>query len=249
MDALKRTLIEKAGHENGWENAGDSDPDIVILSSARHNAQIRVKLAQQGWAIEIPKGLIHQELSRSFPDTDNSKSNFVARSMDDLAQVLRRTAELAQALPHQAARTFARRVNEASKTPGFNTETERLTKQRIGQETFREALMDYWEGGCAVSGITLPQILRASHAKPWAVCDTDEERLDVFNGFLLTANLDALFDKGLITFNAKGQIGISTKIGTHQMELLHLNNNLSLRWTAPQHLPYLEWHRRHIFCA
>lgn len=65
--------------------------------------------------------------------------------------------------------------------------------------------MDYWGGACAVTGIALPELLRASHAKPWAKCDTDQERLNVFNGFLRCAHLDALFDRGLMTFEEDGK--------------------------------------------
>ena len=35
---------------------------------------------------------------------------------------------------------------------------------------------------------------------------TDAERLDVFNGFLLSANLDALFDRFLISFDEQGAL-------------------------------------------
>lgn len=246
MDALQRALIEKAGQENGWENAG-SEPDGVVLTSARHRARICVRLAGKAWSIETPAGLIHQELSRSFPAAAHSESAFITLSSDELAHLLRRTAELAQSLPHQAAYTFAQRVKEAMKSAVLTTEIERLTKHRIGQETFREALLDYWGGACAVTGINLPQILRASHAKPWAQCQTDEERLDVFNGFLLTANMDALFDRGLITFDTTGQLVLSSKLGRQVRNALRLTNNLSLRWIAPQHESYLHWHRQHVF--
>ena len=40
--------------------------------------------------------------------------------------------------------------------------------------------------------------------KPWAKCASDDERLDVFNGLLLSANLDAAFDAGLVTFDDAG---------------------------------------------
>ena len=80
--------------------------------------------------------------------------------------------------------------------PSNGTEVERMVRQRIGQQNFRQALMTYWGGACAVTGIDVSDVLRASHIKPWAECATDAERLDVFNGFLLSANLDALFDKG-----------------------------------------------------
>jgi predicted restriction endonuclease len=50
------------------------------------------------------------------------------------------------------------------------------------------------------------RLLRASHIKPWADCETDAELLDVYNGLLLAAHLDAAFDSSLISFNEKGQI-------------------------------------------
>jgi hypothetical protein len=58
------------------------------------------------------------------------------------------------------------------------TEAERIVIQRIGQDIFRDALIDYWARRCPVTGITEPALLRASHIKPWADC-TDAERLDV----------------------------------------------------------------------
>ena len=65
-----------------------------------------------------------------------------------------------------------------------------------------------------MTGIDVTEVLRASHAKPWSMCITDEERLDVFNGFLLSANLDALFDKCLITFDDQGKIVIASRINS-----------------------------------
>ena len=50
-----------------------------------------------------------------------------------------------------------------------------------------------------MTGLDVPELLRASHIKPWADCGTDAERLDVFNGLLLAPHLDAAFDAGFIT--------------------------------------------------
>lgn len=74
--------------------------------------------------------------------------------------------------------------------------------QRIGQDIFREALLEFWNGRCPLTGIDEPLLLCASHIKPWADCATDAERLDVYNGLLLAANLDAAFDAGFLTFAA-----------------------------------------------
>jgi HNH endonuclease len=54
---------------------------------------------------------------------------------------------------------------------------ERLVIQRIGQNVFRDALMDYWGGRCPLTGISEPALLRASHIVPWFDCD-DAQRLD-----------------------------------------------------------------------
>lgn len=88
----------------------------------------------------------------------------------------------------------ARKLADFSNKEIQRTATERLVKERVGQDIYRAALMNYWGGTCAVTGCSLKDALRASHAKPWKDCSTDAERLNVYNGFLLTSNLDALFD-------------------------------------------------------
>ena len=58
-------------------------------------------------------------------------------------------------------------------------------RQRIGQNAYRRAMLDYWGNACAVTGLQMPEVLRASHSKPWADCDSDIERLDVYNDFFI----------------------------------------------------------------
>ena len=85
------------------------------------------------------------------------------------------------------------------------TEAERLVVQRIGQNIFRAALMDYWGARCPITGITDPALLRASHIVPWAECG-DAQRPYVHNGLLLSALWDAAFDTGLISFADDGTV-------------------------------------------
>ena len=104
-------------------------------------------------------------------------------------------------------------------------------------------MLGYWGGACAVTGLALPQALRASHARPWAECASDAERLDVFNGFLLSANLDALFDDFLISFTDEGALLMAAQVGSSEREKLGLDDSMRLRWVAQRHLPYLRFHR------
>jgi hypothetical protein len=91
------------------------------------------------------------------------------------------------------------------------TDRETLILARIGQGRFREKLVSLWQG-CAVTGCRRIEVLRASHIKAWKHCASHTERLDAFNGLLLIPNLDALFDKALISFDVKGQIQISKRL-------------------------------------
>ena len=249
MNTLERALIEKVGRENGWENIIESHEAAVVFASARHKAQVTVNPSNFGnLFFKVSSELIKQELIRSLLISTLDDGRIIAPDIYQLALLLHRTAELAQSLPDQAARTYAARVKEAlERTLPDCTEVERIVKQRVGQDTFREALMDYWAGACAVNGIRLPAVLRASHAKPWADCESDNERLDVFNGFLLSANLDALFDCGLITFDNAGLLIYSPKLTSQHRTTLQLHDGLSLRWLAPRHEPYLAWHREKVF--
>lgn len=126
----------------------------------------------------------------------------------------------------------------------LGTEIERLVRQRVGQDVFRAALLDYWGGACAVTGVAISAVLRASHAKPWAECATDAERLDVFNGLLLTANLDALFDRYLISFDSEGGMLVSPLLPLTELAKLGLaDQKPRLRWVAEAHHGYLRYHR------
>ncbi|HQC73044.1 MAG TPA: HNH endonuclease, partial [Candidatus Competibacteraceae bacterium] len=151
--------------------------------------------------------------------------------------------------PRQAANDYQQAVAaELAELPAgiAGTEIERRVRQRIGQNKFRDAMLDYWGGACAVTGVAIPEVLRASHAKPWAECATDAERLDVFNGFLLSANLDALFDRFLISFDEQGVLIIAPTLAGLDLLPLGIAPGMKLRWINTLHQPYLAQHRARL---
>ncbi|MBX9348489.1 HNH endonuclease [Aquitalea sp. ASV11] len=248
MNPLQRALIEKVGHDHGFEHVLASDPAGVVLASARHATSAKVVASPTGGYVlhllaEEPSLL--PEMCRTFPHHCQAGS-FAAVSEAGLATLLRRAADLTRALPSQAAQDYqASVVAHLAQLPAGlgGTEVERLVRQRVGQQKFREAMLDYWGGACAVTGLALPEVLRASHAKPWSECDSDAERLDVFNGFLLVANLDALFDRFLISFDNNRRILVSSRIGHTDLACLGLASDMTLRWLTDAHMTYLTWHR------
>jgi hypothetical protein len=125
------------------------------------------------------------------------------------------------------------------------TEQQAIIKARIGQGIFRQRLLELWHG-CAVTGVFLPQVLKASHIKPWR-SSTNQERLDPFNGILLLPQYDSLFDAGLISFADDGSILHSRSIGNHDLRLLGVGNHDRLRKVSEPHRLYLAYHRNNIF--
>lgn len=254
MNLLQRALIEKAGHDNGFEHVLPAAAEgWLALGSARHPAEVAVQATSAGFAATLSRcqPSLPGELARSFPEAVHAHGPvdalFVLPTEAALARWLHRTAALAQALPDQAMTAFDAQVQaalaELEPAAAKNTEVQRLVRQRVGQQAFRHAMLDYWGGACAVTGVALPQALRASHAKAWALCATDAERLDVYNGFLLSANLDALFDAYLASFQADGVLVVSPAVPAVALAQLGIAPGLRLRWLDDRHRPYLEFHR------
>jgi putative restriction endonuclease len=78
-------------------------------------------------------------------------------------------------------------------------------RARRGQGLFRFRVFQQ-ERACRLTGIARPDLLIASHIKPWRLCETTHERLDGANGLLLTPHVDRLFDRGLLAFADDGTV-------------------------------------------
>ncbi|WP_441252109.1 HNH endonuclease [Tardiphaga sp. 71_E8_N1_1] len=122
------------------------------------------------------------------------------------------------------------------------TETEAMRAVRLGQQNFRRDLLDVWGARCALTGLAIPELLRASHIKPW--CDaTSTERLDPNNGLLLAVHMDGLFDRGFISFDEHGLILISDKLSQESLKCFGLTADLKIDGLTPQHQSFLNHHR------
>lgn len=248
MSTLGRVLIEKAAYENGWERTLNATDSSAQVASARHPVKAEITLTgSERYRVEVDSESVTAELARDW--LADSGHGFTAASRIELARLLQRAAQLALALPPGAEDQYRKQIEELPAWSLGDTEILRLTRQRIGQDVYRRALLDYWGGACAATGIALPAVLRGSHARSWAECESDAQRLDVFNGFLLVANLDALFDQGLVSFLDDGTMICSGQLSLNTLRALGLGAETRLRWVAGEHRPYLAWHRAKKFSA
>ena len=90
-------------------------------------------------------------------------------------------------------------------------EKEIMIKARMVQGDFRDLLFQIYPNECLLSGLEIKDLLIASHIKPWSESN-DNEKVDPMNGFLLSASIDKLFDRHLISFDDYGKLYISNKL-------------------------------------
>lgn len=214
ISPLTTTRLRKAAVDNGFDLEQPSvEPWLLFVST---KAPLKVWLTggdQSAPTVALSQPNVAQELSKYGLESELTPppESVVALDMHDfeaLHHFLRRAFQLSRALPYELLREFEETTVHLPRT----TETERLVVQRIGQDMYRQGLIEYWEGRCAITGLDIVEILRASHSKPWADCANDAERLDVFNGFLLAPHLDAVFDRGFLTIADGGSIVFSARL-------------------------------------
>ena len=119
-----------------------------------------------------------------------------------------------------------------------------IVAARKGQGLFKSRV-SFVEKGCRVTNAIGQGYLIASHIKPWAKSN-NIEKLDGYNGLLLSPHIDRLFDKGLISFSDEGDLLISK----------HCDPSIITAWeirkknTGPfrdQQKSYLDYHRKNIY--
>lgn len=238
-----REECEKAAWQNGFRRPFGGPPGWAGFASTTVPGAIHLAAAgpQGPWYLALDHVGVVEELA--LPPAAMSGpglSRYAFDQLGDLYAVLSRVYQLSASLPDAPLRVFEDKIRRLPQT----TDAERLVVQRIGQDIFRDSLMDYWQGRCALTGITDPALLRASHIVPWKACNSDAQRLDVHNGLLLSALWDAAFDRGLVTFDDEGRPEFSSALSEVA--------RAELRWRAPLRLTSrqrdnMAWHRVNAF--
>ena len=154
MTPLERIRIEKAAADCGFEREPVlSDSGQLELRSALFPEVLSVSsLGAAGFKVSVPNPAMLGSTSCTEVAVEN-----VAK----LYAVLQYASAFARVMPNRVADEFRAKTQNLPRT----TEAERTVVQRVGQDIFRNALMDYWQGRCCVTGLSVPSLLRASHIK------------------------------------------------------------------------------------
>jgi len=118
--------------------------------------------------------------------------------------------------------------------PNAPTETTALQKRRLGQDYFRQIVLNNFDGACCVCGLPIRELLVASHILPWA--KNPAARLDIRNGLCLSRLHDAAFDQGLISFDADMHLVLSSRLKKYLSQKT-VEQNFSAHENRPLRLP------------
>lgn len=227
----------------------ESDISAVIRCVVTDKGKVRAKEDKSA----VPIGSRVQDgsigLTKNFPDywvapeLLHLVANAETRPLDAIpTAAITKHITPATPLTQEEARA---EINADQRYQGMSvTERKVYVDARIGQGDYRKRMLQIWHSRCALTGLELEPVLIASHAKPWKDA-TNQERLDAYNGLLLAATIDRLFDRGLIAFSDSGKLLIGPGITQHDLHILgvkegaHLGNGFD-----PRHKPYLQAHRR-----
>ncbi|MGI8782847.1 MAG: HNH endonuclease [Acidobacteriota bacterium] len=107
---------------------------------------------------------------------------------------------------YQAALRREKMIEVVVDPPRYGSE--QIIRPRLGQGTFRVAVLDAYGRACAVSGEHSLPVLQAAHIKPYSA----EGQHEVSNGILLRADIHRLFDMGYVTVTPEHRFEVSRRL-------------------------------------
>jgi putative restriction endonuclease len=124
-----------------------------------------------------------------------------------------------------------------------------LVRPRLGQGTFRMAVLDAYGGACAVTGEHSLPALEAAHIRPFA----EDGPREVTNGLLLRSDLHRLYDKGYVGVDRDFRFVVSERLrrdfsnGRSYYPLQGRDITLPRRAEDRPEPALLGWHLEHVF--
>lgn len=94
--------------------------------------------------------------------------------------------------------------------PTEGKERAALIKTRVNQSFFRSIILISYDNRCCITGLSVRELLVASHIIPWSV--DEKKRMSPHNGLCLNMLHDKAFDKGLITITPDYVIKLSSSL-------------------------------------
>ena len=182
-----------------------TNPEIIRLASVLRRTPGSVSLKMSNLAHFDPD-LQKQNIS-GMSNASKTDQKIVAEFWENWEELSFKASQIESCLMANIAN-----AHDCTPTYPVGNDVMRLNKERINQQFFREVVLSSYHGCCCITGIAVPELLIASHIKPWAVSDPETERTNPRNGLCLNALHDKAFDKGLITVLPDYTVRVSSKL-------------------------------------
>lgn len=248
----------QSGHQHGYKDQWENDNvfsytgegQINDMQFVRGNLALRDHLKNGKRVflfIQEEKGFARFETELELEDFDF----FVGpdRKGHERAAIkffFKRAGSQLQYQPEHTSLSFVAGPNELFNRNVPNiTERQGLVTSRVGQGAYRKSILFRWKYKCAVTNYSKKEILIASHIVSWKD-STNEERLDVDNGILLSPTYDALFDQNLIAFENNGKIILSDVLSNTRYQDIGVTGTEIIKNFSQDNYPYLERHREKL---
>lgn len=141
---------------------------------------------------------------------------------------------------------------KATRPPAGLTEIETTRNERRVQSFFRATVLAAYDERCAITGLSIPELLNAGHIIPWR--DDVDRRADPTNGIALNTLHDRAFDRGLITFDESLRLLVSSQLRVPRTQMFHQTALLAFEGSQlriPDRYPpdpdALRYHRDSVF--
>ncbi|WP_128545429.1 HNH endonuclease [Larkinella soli] len=227
---------------NQWDDEGW----LVRINWILLNKPIKPKQYINGISPLLPK-----KYSPIQVNGNGNQACYLAEISDDLASLLLRLISINNLGLLQEVDFATRVVEDVIEVEQIinaqirQTEKDQLIKARVGQGIFRSRVLEI-EKCCRLTEISNETFLIASHIKPWKESNSSE-KLDKYNGLMLTPHVDKLFDKMLISFTNQGDILVAEEWVTDLMKKCGLDPKKNVGPFYPEQQVYLEFHRDRFY--
>lgn len=127
----------------------------------------------------------------------------------------------------------------------------RLSRQRLGQQSFKAVVLQAYSHRCAVTGDKVWPVLQAAHIRPLPA--GGEHRLD--NGLLLRSDVHTLFDRGYLGVDTRHRLLVSPRLREEfgNGDYFYARDRQEISVPAGKadrpHRQFLEWHLDSVFKA
>ena len=132
------------------------------------------------------------------------------------------------------------------------TDKETIVRRRLNQSFFRASVLSAYYFKCCITGLSIPDLLVASHIIPWA--KNTENRLNPRNGLCLNSIHDVAFDRGFITITPEFKVKTSNSLKDFKNEAVTYdfffrfeNQRISLPDKFLPSKEFLDYHYTKIF--